>query len=215
LLARLFLDQLTLIPDSAFHIIDTNFPGGELSRRYPDNSEVLDFSKTGGHVRLFDQIMGYPHQDYIIDLQSEFMVKFFDILNEIEFASELIEQKMRIIVYYIVDATESSFEMAANIYSKTPDVEFLPVYNHAIASPFDLKMISRTMGEVEPLSEVVFPKLSVDLVNFINAPQFDLSKFIMGSHVHDDSAVNSELMALLKDIRDNRTVDSKGFIHVY
>lgn len=166
-------------------------------------------------MRLFDQIMGYPHQDYVIDLQSELLVKFFDIMNEIEFAAELIEEKMRIIVYYIVDTNESSFEMAANLYAKTQHIEFLPVYNHAIAPAFDLKMISRAAGDVEPLSEVAFPKLSADLVSFINERDFELSKFILGSHVHDDPVVNAQLMELLKEIRENRTVDSTGFVHVF
>jgi len=195
-------------------VLDTSFPAGDLARYYPENSEIVDFSKTGGHVQLFDQIVNYPHQDYIIDLQSDLLIKFFDIFNEIEFASGLEEQGMRAVVYYIVDANESSYEMAVETYARTPSIEFYPVYNQAVEPDFDLKHISRSAGRVDPLREVEMPKFSPELIEFLNQPGFDLSEFILGNFVHEVEAMNSDLMDKIKVMYENREVDSKGFLHV-
>ena len=196
------------------HIFDTDYPNGTLANWFPSDSEILDFSKTGGQVKLFDTIISKPDTNFIIDLQSELLEKFFRIFDDIDFVESADGQNMRVVVYYVVDKTQSSWEKAVQVYESVKHGEFYPVYNEYISPQFDLTQISVSAGGVTPLREVYIPKLSDVLYAMIHQREFDLPSFLLGKGDPNTEVLNSEFWSFLQSLYENRKADKKGITHL-
>ena len=112
LLCRLFCGSVPDVEAGSFHVFDTDFPDGGIARAFPDNSEVIDFSRTPGQVHLFDTVMKQESRYCLVDLEPRLLETFFQTFEDIGFDEAAHDAGVGVVIYYMLDKTHRSLEHA-------------------------------------------------------------------------------------------------------
>jgi hypothetical protein len=215
LFARLYADCLALSGTDRLHIFDTDFPGGDLARYFPDNSDILDISKTDGQVRLFDTMINNPQINYVVDLQSSLLSRFFKIFSDIGFDEGAAEAGIGVVVFFVVDRSMSSIHAADHIRSKLTCSEFVLVRNDSIGNLLHIPSAAREYSEIQKDRDLVLPKFSEAARNFIEQPQFSFADFIAGHYSSAPLEIRHELWSFLEKIYNQREPGGSGVTHLF
>lgn len=191
-------------------VFDTDYPNGGLARYFPDNSEIVDLSKTGGQVRLFDTMIEEPNFHYVIDLQASLTNKFFKIFHDIRFDEGASESGIGTAVFYIVDRSMSSISAAEKVRSQLSCSEFVMVRNDAIGTLLHLPSAAENYLRIEKDRDLVLPKLSANALAFIEQRGFTFSDFIAGDIAAPPEAVKTEIWKFLDAIYNQRGMNVSG-----
>ncbi len=191
-------------------VFDTDFPNGGLAHYFPDNSEIVDLSKTAGQVRLFDTIIEEPGFHYIIDLQASLTNRFFKIFEDIRFDEGAMEAGIGTAVFYIVDRSMSSIHSAQKVRSQLSCSEFVMVRNDAIGTLLHLPSAAENYLRIEKDRDLVMPKLSSAALAFIEQKGFTFADFIAGEITPPPEAVKMELWRFLESLYNQRSMSGSG-----
>ncbi|MEM9279055.1 MAG: hypothetical protein AAGA76_10820 [Pseudomonadota bacterium] len=213
LLARLFCGYLPNVGQNQFHVFDTSSPAGSISRYFPQNSEIIDFNKTSGRVRLFDTVMGNPERNHIVDLQSEHLSDFFETYRNIEFDVEARAQGIGTVVYYMLDRDDKSLQGAHDLQDQINFAECILVKNDQIEKRSSYNPDSDLAVSLNHLRTIRLPVLSDELLNILEQETFSLFDFIAGKEADIAYDIKLELWNLLDFFYGQRSPDSHGVTH--
>jgi hypothetical protein len=96
--------------------IDTQMPAGNLIRRYPAITEVIDLGSSDGQIKVFDSIG--KHAVTVIDIQAGLLSPTLTLLSEIGLLSMVQDGKMNVTTMHVIGSTVQSLgeiESAAKI----------------------------------------------------------------------------------------------------
>jgi hypothetical protein len=168
LLARCIADYLLLDNRDPF-LIDTDTPEGALRNYFPGRTQLVNFAKVQGQIKIFDSILGSPGRDYVIDLESRDAQAFFDEVKELDFFTEAKKLGFRFILLFIVDAAETSARFARDL-TRGADLDlFVPVKNTFVGSAWPEDDAALTM-----------PTLDHDTAVAISHRRFSFRSFVLG-----------------------------------
>jgi 1,2-phenylacetyl-CoA epoxidase PaaB subunit len=148
LLARCITDYLLLDRRDPF-LIDTDTPEGSLRNYFPGRTQLVNFAKVMGQIKIFDTILASPGRDYVIDLSDKDAPDFFSEVRELGFIAEAQKLGFRFILLVIVDDSELSAKFARDL-RRTAKVDlFVPVRNAFIGSAWPNDDAALTMPALE------------------------------------------------------------------
>ena len=196
-----------------FKIYDTGYPSGAIANQFPERSEIIDFSRTPGQMRVFDGILANPDCNHIVDLQSHHLRSFFQIFNDIEFEAAARDANVNILVYFLLDKDDSSIDAASEVIRQLGSAEMVLVENDFIAQHNTREEIAEYHGELFELRRIRLPELSGDLLRLIEEPDFSLHRFMAGKEDHLSYELKLELWNLLEFFYAQRSADRTGKTH--
>jgi hypothetical protein len=168
LLARCVTDYLLLDKRDPF-LIDTDTPDGNLRNYFPGRTQLVNFTKVMGQIKIFDTILASPGRDYVIDLSSRDALAFFEEVRELEFFAEARKLGFRFILMFIVDASLASSRMARDLIRTIGVDLFVPVKNAFIGSAWP-----------EDESTLTMPALDSATAKAISNRRFSFRAFVLG-----------------------------------
>lgn len=209
----MYTSYLAFAGNDEFRVFDTDYPDGGLARYHPENSEVVDLTKTTGQVTLFDTMMGDPGRTYVIDLQASLLRKFFTIFKDIEFDTEIEKLGSRVVVFFILDKTIKSIAATNEIRSFLKASDFFVVDNAAIGTAIET-LPPDLQGEFLKMDrKIVIPEFSKELLALLEDPDFELFRFIAGKSKSIPYELYLELWNVLDMLYEQRSPDSQGVTH--
>ncbi len=203
-------DLLSLSGDDSFRVYDTDFPDGDLAGYFPNSSRVLDFSKTGGQVEVFDTILSEPDFDYVIDLDAGLIDSFFRIFSDIGFGEAAREAHLGVAIYFILDRKISSVQKALAISRLCKNVDFVPVRNEAMGNILAVPQAASIYHDIRKNREIQLPRLSIDALNFLDRPDFSFAKFLARNGEDVPFELRIELWAFLEAVYNQRKTGDSG-----
>lgn len=210
LFARLYADQLALSGRERINIFDTDYPNGGIAKYFPEQTEIVDISKTAGQVKLFDTMIERPGINHLVDLQSEWLDKFFTIFHDIGFDEGAAEAGIGVVVFYMIDRSMSSIETAAKIRKKLRSSEFVLIRNAAVGNLLHIPSAARNYMKIEKDRDILLPKLSDAASVYIERPGFTFTDFIASGATDAPIEIRNELWNFLETIYNQREAGGSG-----
>jgi len=210
MLARLLGSALSLSGDQSFRVFDTDFPNGGVAGYFTASSQIIDFSKTAGHVALFDTIINEPDFDYLIDLDAQYLRPFFKIFSDIGFADGARAAGLETTVYFMIDRTLDSVRSARAIRDQCGDVQFVPVINEAVGNVVVLPQAAGIYAEIRKSREILMPRLSIETLNLTDQPEFSFAGFIAGNGKGIPLEMRVELFGFLESVYNQKQASEEG-----
>jgi hypothetical protein len=168
LLARCLADYLMLDRRDPF-LIDTDTPDGNLRDYFPGRTQLANFAKVQGQIKIFDAILASPGRDYVIDLTAKHTNDFLQDVAELNFFAEARKLEFRTFLFFIVDQKPSSATLARHL-QKSADVDlFIPVINRFVGSTWT--------PENEAL---ILPALDQNAWREVSTRRFSFRSFVLG-----------------------------------
>lgn len=151
-----------------------------------------------------------PGVNHLVDLQSEWLDKFFTIFHDIGFDKGAAEAGIGVVVFYMVDRSISSIETAAKIRKKARKSEFVLIRNAAIGNLLHIPSAARSYMRIEKDRDLSLPRLSDAASVFIERQGFTFSDFIARNGADAPLEIRNELWNFLEIIYNQREAGSSG-----
>jgi hypothetical protein len=159
-------------------VFDTDVPGGTIMRYLPVESELVDIESIKGQMALFDSMLAYPGNNYVIDLSHHYTEGFFDLLDSVNFVEEAGDVGLDVVVFYICDRAMASMDTAQRIIRQFPNITFVLVHNEAVGSFFDENPGMALPASLTRQRQLNIPALDQVVVPIIESPDFSMERFI-------------------------------------
>jgi hypothetical protein len=181
--ARTLLDYLSIrkIPARAF---DTETPRGTLKRFHPAITEVVDITRVGDQMRIFDTLS--DAQVTVIDVRAGMLSTTLQALHEIGFTDAARRGQINFILLHILGPSISSLEEIARTAEQVAGTRYALVKNFINNTSFfewDEATYNGYFRRIEKASEITVPKL-----NEMAAEQVDLAAVSYLSYVASKGA---------------------------
>ena len=204
--ARLYAELLRLGTEHHPRVIDTDYPKGTIARYFPNNSEIIDLSRTDGQIRLFDTILENPQIDHVIDLEAHHLERFFSIFSDIGYEQAAAEAGMGVAVFFFLDRTMASLQTGIYLRSQLKASQFALVRNDAIGAYRAPVYGERELSRIDMDRQIRLPVLSTDVLDFVEDPEFKLSDFVMQRPHGLPDWLAEELWGLLELIYEHQPI---------
>jgi len=177
LVARLYTDYLLLTGQNPV-VFDADTPHGHLRRFFPERSELIDIVRTDRQVAMFDRIMAEPWRDYVVDLPARDLVRFFDIIEEIDLISEARRVAMPVVVLFVVEPAMDAIIAARDLMRSAPVDCFVPVQNRVFGDVYAGRHTGAAYHDLIGEGEVVIPALEYDVIGYLEDTSVSLSSLM-------------------------------------
>ena len=191
-------------------IFDTDTPGGGLSQWFPGISQIVDITRTGDQVKLFDTIINEPHYNYVIDLQSSLLDKFFNIFHDIRFDEGAAEAGIGVAVFFLIDRSLATLSAARRVQERLRNSDFVIVRNDAVGDMLHIPAAAADYLNIRKDRDLILPALSLAAREFIEAPGFTFADFIAGETENAPPDIRYELWNFLETIYNQRQPGQSG-----
>jgi hypothetical protein len=188
LLSRLLVDFLMLDGRDPF-CIDTDAPEGPFRAFFPGRTALADFAAITGQMKLCDTILAAPGRDYVIDLASRHLDRFFQTARDLDFFAECHKAGFRIFVFFIVDNSFASLKAAYALQREKGIDLFVPVRNLLVRSHW-----------LEGEGAMTLAYLAAPVASAIANRRFSLRAFVNGDPQGLAPDMERELQAFLYDV---------------
>ena len=156
-------------------------------------------------MKLFDTVIAEPDNNYVVDLQSERLLRFFNIFDDIAFDEGAREAGIGVSVHFLLDRSTSSLQAARMVRSKLRCSEYVIVINEAIGTIFHLASAREAYDRMAKDREIVLPRVSGAARETFEQPGFSFSAFVAGRSEDVPSAVRYEIWSLLETMYNQRS----------
>jgi hypothetical protein len=154
-------------PVAAFDVNPDEF---KLIDYLPAYTAAASINDTRSEMALFDQLVVGDHAPKVIDLSHMLFVKFFVLMQQLNFAQEAHRRGIAPMVLFIADPDDRARQGYAMLADKFPNLALVPVLNEAVPQ------IARCGGNFPPTRRggrpVVIPALSAVLRSVIEKRAF-------------------------------------------
>jgi len=201
LLARICGDILSF-SGHGMTVFDTALPSGALARWFPKNSEVINFQKMREQVRLFDTMVSKPGQNYVVELQPEYVERFFTILHDTGFDEGARDAGIGTGVFFLHGQSEDPRQHTAWISSRLKTASLTVVANGGSATTSRLSARLPRASVSGNCREAALPQLSATTAEWVEKTGFQFGWNYSGSVVRPPSEVKLELSFFMEKLRD-------------
>ena len=202
--AKLAADLLALRLGEPPQIFATDEPDGGLIRHFPHHAQILDLSKTTAQVALFDGMLAQKDTHFLIDLADRHFTRFFKIYTDIGYDAGAEEAGLDMTVFFLIDRTETSIQVAADLSAAIPHTRFLTVRNSAIGDALGEGRAADIYHKMRIDREILLPQLSAEALGMLEHPDFHFDTFIAGKYEHFPFELKAELWSFLEGLYEQR-----------
>jgi hypothetical protein len=195
-------------------VFDTDFPHGGIVSYFPENSEIIDLSRTPGQMRLFDTMIANPGVSSVVDLQASLLDRFFNIFNDIAFDTGAQASGIGVVVYFIVDRSLNSIHAAEHVRTKLRSSELVLVHNEAIGNALNIPGAVEEYEDIEKDRDLVLPKISEEARELVESAGFSFADFISGKSANVPLLIRRELWQFLETIYNQRKIGGSKTVHL-
>ncbi len=215
LLARVYADLHGLRRENSPLIFDTDLSGNGIINYFPNKTRMIDLSRVGDQITLFDTMMEAEmdarkvqsqsagqraSKDFVIDVAASELHRFFNLFQDIGFERGAAEAGLSIRVYFIVSWTLKSLITTDRIRSLLTSSQFVGVRNMAIEA-FAFTPEPDEVDQVPEIDITMFLNaLSPDAFAIVNEHSFSFGRFISGEYKGMRYAVKQEIWSFLEGI---------------
>lgn len=124
---RLLLDyfKATGVNYKAF---DTEYPSGGLQRFYPEQTEIIDITKTSDMIKVFDNLS--VAQAFVIDVRAGLLSPTIKKLTDIGLLEAVKSNKLRLVVLHVLGPATQSLEEVKPMVASLTGARHIAVANH-------------------------------------------------------------------------------------
>jgi hypothetical protein len=185
MLARLIADYLTLNGQMR-RLFDTDAVERGFAAYFPSETTVVDLDRVPDQMKLFDSLAVSPAMSQVIDLTHRSMVKFFKLMQDIDYVAEARQADIHPVVLFIPDAVPESYDQGLAIRDSFRDAGFVLVRNLGLSEPSRERQPS---AAVEALlshkPHIVVPRLDQFTLSAIEDSRLSLSDFMRRAATRD------------------------------
>jgi hypothetical protein len=210
LLARLYADWLSLRGADRLRVFDTDVPHGSIIQWFPDNTTLIDISRTIDHVKMLDEMIRETDVNYVVDLQSSLLDRFFEIFHDIAFDEGAAEAGIGVAVFFILDRSMRSIEAAKRTREKLRKAEFILVRNDAIGDILHEPKAAELYLSIPRDRDIRIPKLSNEARDMVERLGFSFAAFLTGKAEEVPVAARFEIWNFLEAIYNQRQAGASG-----
>jgi hypothetical protein len=116
-------------PVAAFDVNPDEF---KLIDHLPAYTAAASLADTRGEMALFDQLVLEDDVPKVVDLNHQLLDRFFSVIEQIDFASEVRRRAIAPVVLFVADPDERSRRGYAMIQDRFPDLPLVPVLNENV-----------------------------------------------------------------------------------
>lgn len=203
-------DWLSLRGADGLRVFDTDTPHGSICQWFPDNATIIDISRTGDHVKMLDEMIRNTDVNYVVDLQSSLLERFFDIFHDINFDEGAAEAGIGVAVFYILDRSMRSIEAAKRTREKIRCAEFILVRNDAIGDILHEPKAAELYLSIPRDRDIRLPKLSTEARDTVERLGFSFAAFLTGKAEEVPVSVRFEIWNFLETIYNQRQAGGSG-----
>jgi hypothetical protein len=117
-------------PVAAFDVNPDEF---KLIDHLPAHTAAASLNDTRGEMALFDQLVLEDDVPKVVDLNHQLLDRFFSVMQQIDFATEVRRRAIAPVVLFVADPDERSRRGYATIRDRFPDLPLVPVLNENVA----------------------------------------------------------------------------------
>jgi hypothetical protein len=184
-IARTLLDYFKA-QGVTFRAFDTEAPQGVLKRFFPDNTEVVDLTKSDGQMRVFDTLK--TAQVTIIDVRAGLLSPTLRTLAEIGFLNGVREGRLNITVLHVLGSTQASFDEIKAMASLVEGSKHFLVTNHINDTTYlglseEMKKAGDGIIDIPKLNELAAEYVDTAGVSFENFIADETNSAVMRGYV--------------------------------
>ncbi len=179
LLGRLYADYLTAMGRPPF-VLDADNPGGRIIRWYPDTSKLVDISKVQGQMAMFDTVLTHTGRDYVIDLPARHLIRFCNIVDELDMLQQVRDAGFELVMLYIVEPSMESLGKARDIRNSFSLDRFVAIRNEAFGDLLGDYRMSRIYFEISADGDLALPFLPPQVMRLVEGPDFSFMDYMIG-----------------------------------
>ncbi len=198
LLARLYTDLLSLRSQRKPLIFDTDLSGNGICNYFPDHTKIIDLSRVGDQVAMFDTMLAGDERDFVVDVAANETSRFFRIFTEIGFETGAQEVGLEVQICYLLDWSLNSLKMAAYIRQKLSSSRFVAVRNLAVEEMPIAPRSDERWPEVE--IDLYLARLGSEAARTVQAADFSFADFISEQRGDLAYEVRAEIWNFLEDV---------------
>jgi hypothetical protein len=116
-------------PVAAFDVNPDEF---KLIDHLPAHTAAASLNDTRGEMALFDQLVLEDDVPKVVDLNHQLLDRFFSVMQQIDFATEVRRRAIAPVVLFVADPDERSRRGYAMIRDRFPDMPLVPVLNENV-----------------------------------------------------------------------------------
>lgn len=142
-----------------YRAFDTETPDGVLKRFHPNETEVVDLTRSDGQMQVFDTLQ--KSKVTVIDVRAGLLSPTLQILSAIGFLDAVKQNKLRIVVLHVLGSTLASFKEIQATAAVIAGSKHYLVTNHINDTEFygwDTEAAKATLGLATAIIDV--PKLN-------------------------------------------------------
>ena len=209
LLARLFADKLAMRNANNPVIFDTDISGNGIIKYYPDRTKLIDMSRLGDRVLLFDSLLEREYEwredsaiidapDFVVDVEAHALKQFFQVFDDIGFDRAVNRARLDVQIWFIMSWTLASLKSVQNIQALVSDCNLKIVRNMA-----DEGQRRALKPEEENLLQSVevamfLNALSPDAARIVNDGSFSFGDFLVEKHHNFGDQIAAEISHFIK-----------------
>jgi hypothetical protein len=208
LLARLYTDYLYLTGRKVL-AFDVGGAKPDLADYYHHGAQHADFTKTRGQMTLFDSILNKPDRDYVIDLASRHLKKFFKIVRDIGFKDAANAKQLELVVLFVTEPYAGALTAARSVHDNRFADRFIPVRNEALPPPDEDARIADDYYNLAAGGDLIVPRLARDALVTAETAGFTFQNLVEDKTPELDSATRLALLDFLVPVY--RQIESLQF----
>ena len=160
-------------PVSAFDVNPDEF---KLIDHLPAYTAAASLNDTRGEMALFDQLVLEDDVPKVVDLNHQLLERFFSVIEQIDFATEVRRRAIAPVVLFVADPDERSRRGYAMIQDRFPGLPLVPVLNENVprVSAYRDNFPPTRFGG-EPIS---VPALTPVVRSVVDRPNFSFVAYI-------------------------------------
>jgi hypothetical protein len=165
---------------------DTESPLGNLKRFYPDQTEIVDFTRSDGQMTALDTLRSAAVT--IIDLRAGLLSPTLKMLGEIGFLNAVAEGKLRITLLHVLGSVHASFAEIASTVQLARAAKLILVKNHANDASYlglsdDMKKSGAGMIEIPKLNDLAAEHVDAAGVGFDHFCRNESNSLVLSGYV--------------------------------
>jgi len=140
-----------------YRAFDTEAPLGVLKRFFPDNTQIVDLTRSDDQMLVLDNLR--DAQVTIIDIRAGLLSPTLKTLSEIGFLDGVKQGKLNIAVLHVIGSSEASFQEIKATAAIVEGAKHHLVVNHATDASFmglsdELKKVGEGIIDIGKLNEL-------------------------------------------------------------
>jgi hypothetical protein len=159
-----------------YRAFDTEAPLGVLKRFFPDNTQIVDLTRSDDQMRVFDTLK--DAEVTIIDIRAGLLSRTLKTLSEIGFLDGVKQGKLKIAVLHVIGSSEASFQEIKATAASVEGANHYLVINHATDASF--------MGLSDEMKKVGEGVIDIGKLNDLAAEHVDNAGVGFDAFVADD-----------------------------